>query len=198
VVLDGASIDAVIVGGGAVAERKARSLLSAGARVRIVAPEIGAGLRALADTEPRCTLIERPYSVGELGGATFVVAATDRRDVNARIAADARQGGRLVNVADDPARGNCITVATHRAGDLVIGVTAGGVPAAAARIRDAIAERFDHRYAAAVGALAALRRRLLATGDRNRWQDALEHLVGDDFCARVDDGRFADEVAAWR
>jgi siroheme synthase-like protein len=198
VVLDGASIDAVIVGGGAVAARKARSLLAAGARVRIIAPHPSAEVRALASAEGQCTLIERSYAPGDLDRATFVVAATDQRDVNARVAADARQAGRLVNVADDPAAGNCVTVAVHRAGDLVIGVTAGGVPTVAARIRDAIAARFDDRYADAVRALGALRARLLAAGDREGWRRAREALITERFCAQVEAGVFTDEVATWR
>lgn len=195
--LDGAAIEALVVGGGAVAARKARALLAAGARVRIVATVASDAVRALAD-DARCTLALRPYEPGDVAGATLVVAATDRRDVNARVAADARAAGRLANVADDPAAGNCATVAVHRAGDLVIAVSAGGVPTAAARIRDALAARFDDRYAAAVDALGALRRRLLASGDRAAWQRALDALVSDEFCARVERGGAAEEVAAWR
>ncbi|MBX6333263.1 MAG: bifunctional precorrin-2 dehydrogenase/sirohydrochlorin ferrochelatase [Gemmatimonadaceae bacterium] len=198
VVLDGESIDALVVGGGSVAARKVRALLDAGARVRVVAPAIGEPLRAMARADARCTLVERSYESSDLDGATFVVAATSDRALNAAIAAEARCAPRLVNVADDPDAGNCVTVAVHRAGDLVIGVSAGGVPGAAARIRDAIAARFDDRYAAALRALAALRRRLLAAGDRTAWQRAHDALVGERFCERVEAGVVADEVAAWR
>ncbi len=197
-VLDGASIDAVIVGGGRVAARKAQGLLAAGARVRIVAPRISDALRALTGPGARCRLIERPYAPADVEGATLVIAATDDPAINAQVASDARRAGCLVNVADDPAAGNCVTVAVQRSGDLVIGVSAGGVPRAAARIRDAIAARFDDRYAEALHALAGLRRRLLAAGDRAGWQRALETFVGEEFCARVEAGGFAAEVAAWR
>ena len=79
----------------------------------------------------------------------MVVAATNVRAVNARVAADALACGRLINVADRPEDGNCVTVAAHHAGALVIAVSAGGVPPVASRIRDAVAERFDARYAEA-------------------------------------------------
>jgi siroheme synthase-like protein len=199
-VLEGASIEALIVGGGAVAERKARALLDAEARVRVVAPVIAPALHELAArVSPRLSLLERPYAPTDIGHATLVVAATDDRTVNACVADDARRAGRLVNVADDPAAGNCMTVATHRRGPLVIGVTA-GVPTAAAYIRDAIAERFDDRYADALSALVALRTRLLAAGDREGWRRAASTFVDDAFCERVETGagQYVDEVTAWR
>jgi precorrin-2 dehydrogenase/sirohydrochlorin ferrochelatase len=196
-VLIGESIEALIVGGGPVAERKARALLAAGARVRVIAPEFVDALRALARAAPRLTLVEREYTEGDVADATLVVAAAGSRAVNERVAADGRAARRLVNVADDPAGGNCITVATHRAGDLVIGVSAGGVPGAASRIRDALAERFDDRYANALRALGSLRERMLRAGDRAGWRQAADELISEEFCERVEAGGFLDEVATW-
>ena len=188
--LDGSRIRALIVGGGKVAHRKALALLDSGASVRVVAPEIGPGLRAAAG--PRLTFEERAYASTDIGDATLVIAATNVRAVNARVAADARAAGRLVNVSDAPAEGDWVTVATHRAGPLVIGVSAGGVPSAAARIRDAIGARFDARYGEALAALAVLRARGSA------WDAAEPALVGPEFCERVERGEIAAQVAAWR
>src|SRR5688500_6322724 len=69
-----------IVGGGAVAARKARGLLDAGAsRVRCVAPEIDAQLPA-----PVERVTER-YEPRHLDGAGLVFAATDSAEVNAAV-----------------------------------------------------------------------------------------------------------------
>ncbi|HUF25731.1 MAG TPA: bifunctional precorrin-2 dehydrogenase/sirohydrochlorin ferrochelatase [Gemmatimonadaceae bacterium] len=165
-VLTGDGFEALVVGGGGVAARKVESLLAAGVRVRIVATRLGDRCRALvaAAGDGALSVTEREYRPEDVGDAMLVIAATDARKVNERVAADARRLRRLVNVVDRPDEGNCITPATHRAGPLTIAVSAGGVPGAAVRIRDAIAERFDGRYAAAVGALAALRQRLLGGG----------------------------------
>lgn len=201
--LDGAQLRALVVGAGAVAARKVGALLDAGAHVRVVAPEVGAELAAIGDGRAggagsaRLVVIARAYAAGDVGDALLVVAATDRREVNARVAADARALGRLVNVVDAPDEGNCATAATHRAGDLTIAVGAGGVPAAAARVRDALAGRFDARYAEALGALAVLRRRLLDSGGAPAWRAAAADLVTDDFCAAVERGALADRVARW-
>jgi siroheme synthase-like protein len=189
-ILDGNRIRALIVGGGAVAHRKAVALLDAGASVRVVAPDIAPALRAVHN--PRLRIDERVYDTADIGDATLVIAATDVRAVNARVAADARAAGRLVNVSDAPTEGDWVTVAAHRAGPLIIGVSAGGVPSAAARIRDAIAGRFDARYGEALAALAAIRQR------RGDWPAAESALIGPDFVDRVEAGDFAAQVAAWR
>lgn len=196
--LDGARLHALVVGGGRVAERKARALLAAGAEVRVVAPVCSPGLHDAAATDARLTLVPRRYASDDIGDALLVVAATDDAELNRHVAYDAHAVHRLVNVADDPDAGNCVTVASHRAGDLVIGVSAGGVPSAAARIRDCLATRFDARYAAAVDALARLRRTLLARGERESWRRAVDALVPEHFCEAVEQGTFADEVARWQ
>ena len=196
--LHGDSIEALIVGGGAVAARKARALLAAGAQVRIVATDVGADVRALAAEHERLHLEERPYSHGDVGSAQLVIAATSDRAVNRRVAEEGHAAHRLVNVADDPARGNCRTTATHRAGDLVIGISAGGVPNAAARIRDSLAARFDDRYGSAVATLASLRRRLIDGGDADAWHRASEALIDEGFCERVERGAIEGEAERWR
>jgi siroheme synthase-like protein len=196
-VLDGDHLFAVVVGGGAVALRKVRALRGAGARVRIVAPAVVAELAALAEDDA-IELRRTAYAAELLADALLVVAATDDPPTNARIAADARTRGCLVNVVDAPELGNCITPAVHRAGDVIVAVTVGGVPGAAARLRDNIGRAVDARVANGIGALASLRRELLARGDRERWATASRALISDDFCDRVAREDFAAEVAAWR
>lgn len=192
--LEGSTLRALIVGGGEVAARKARALLEAGAQVRIVAPAISDGVRALSGA----TIIERAYASDDIGDASLVVAATSSREVNARVARDARSLGRLANVADAPAEGNCVTPATHRAGDLVIAVSAGGIPTIAARVRDAIATRYSADYANAVATLGALRAEMLAAGQRERWTRVAENVIGENFCDDVERGQLGERVRAWR
>ena len=198
--LDGAQLVALVVGGGGVATRKVRALLESGATVRVVAPNVSEELAALAtdaDRGPRLTIERREYASGDADAATLVIAATDRRDVNARVATDARALGRLVNVADAPEEGNCATAATHRAGELTIAVSAGGVPAAAARVRDLVAERVDARYAEVVERLVAIRRHTIAGRGSAAWRAAVEQLVGEDFCPAVESGVLMERLATW-
>jgi len=193
--LHGERITAVIVGGGAVASRKARALVDAGARVTIVAPDVSTEL-VDAERSRQVTIVREEYDRDRITGATLVIAATDSREVNAQIAIDAQANGQLVNITDYPDEGNFHTMALHRVGDVTVAVSAGGVPGAAARIRDAIADRFDARYERAVSVLRGLRARSLASGD-DRWQDAASKLLDRDFCDSVENGTFADKVSSW-
>jgi siroheme synthase-like protein len=196
IALHGERLIAVVVGGGLVGTRKALALVEAGAQVLVVSMEITPELEA-AERARELTIVRESYSAAHLGRATLVVAATDSREVNAQVAVDAHSSGKLVNITDYPDEGNFHTMATHRSGEIVIAVSSGGVPGAAARIRDAIAERFDGRYGRAMSALRGLRSRLLANGDRE-WRDAAPKLIDDDFCSSVEDGSFDDKLDSWR
>ncbi len=196
ILLEGSAVRVLVVGGGTVASRKTAVLVDAGAQVRIVAPRVAVAIRALADAG-RIELLERRYARGDIADAQLVIAATDSREVNAAVAGDAYAAGRLVNVADRPAEGSFATMATHRAGALVIGVSA-GVPGAAATIRDALADRFDSRYARALADLSALRRLLLDRGDGDGWRTRSKELLDARFCDAVESGELSTRVAAWR
>jgi cobalt-precorrin 5A hydrolase/precorrin-3B C17-methyltransferase len=130
----------VLVGGGAVGERKARGLLAAGAAVRLISPQATPELRALA-ASGALEWEARPYQEGDLDGARLVFTATDRREVNQQVADAAAALGLLCNVADDPAASSFHLPAVHRAPGVVVAVsTEGTSPARAKRLRNRIAE----------------------------------------------------------
>jgi hydroxymethylbilane synthase len=153
---------AVVVGGGAVAERKVRGLLPALAAVVVVSPTLTPPLAALAEAgaiawEPR------RYAPGDLAGAFVAFAATNDAAINAAVVAAARAAGILVNDASDAERGDFSTPAVHRAGPLTVSVDSSGLaPAFTKRIRDELALQFDARYARAAATLGALRERVQA------------------------------------
>jgi precorrin-2 dehydrogenase / sirohydrochlorin ferrochelatase len=196
--LDGARFNALVVGGGAVAARKAKSLLDGGMTVTVVAPEICSELMELAAAQSRLRLMERVYQPSDVAQASIIVAATNDSRVNTAVARDATTRGLLVNVADDPTAGNFITPSVHRSGDLTIAVSSGRTPAVAAAVRAEIAKRFDERYAVAIRSLRALRERLLGSGRREEWKRASRELVTEQFCDQVEQGRVEEQVASWR
>ncbi len=130
---------AVVVGGGPVAERKIRALLAGGLQVWVVAPEITPGLQDLA-AAGRVRWLARSYTRGDLAQAWLACAATDARAVNRAVAAEARERGIWVNVADCPGEGTVRFPAVHREGDVVVAVsTLEGRPRRAQAVRDRIA-----------------------------------------------------------
>jgi precorrin-2 dehydrogenase / sirohydrochlorin ferrochelatase len=152
-----AHVRCVVVGGGAVAERKVGELLEGGARPHVISPQLTAQLAAWRDAG-RIEHRARVYGGGELHGAFLVIAATGDRGVNAAIAEEGVGLGLLVNVADEPAVGNFHTAATVRRGDLLIAVSTGGAsPALSARIRRELAERYGDEYARLLALLRRLR-----------------------------------------
>ncbi|MBZ9753301.1 bifunctional precorrin-2 dehydrogenase/sirohydrochlorin ferrochelatase [Deinococcus sp. HMF7604] len=111
---------AVVVGGGAVALRRTKALLSAGLEVQVIAPVVQPELAALPLTV-QC----RAYQRGDLAGAALVVAATDQPDVNAQVVSDARAQGTLVNDAGDAARSTLRFPAVAQQAGVQVAVTTG-------------------------------------------------------------------------
>ncbi|MDR3579787.1 MAG: bifunctional precorrin-2 dehydrogenase/sirohydrochlorin ferrochelatase [Oryzomonas sp.] len=164
---------ALIVGGGTVAARKLQALREAGARIRVVAPEVIPGIRE-QEASGAVTVRIGCYEAADLDGVALVVAATDDTAVNRRVAAEAGQKGLLVAVADQPEAGDCHFPAILRRGGLEIAVSTGGrCPALAAEVRDAIAGMIGHDYAGLVEELAAEREKLLTEGNGTTYNKKL-------------------------
>lgn len=175
---------AVVVGGGVVAHRKCEHLLKAHARVRVVAPELCAGLAALRDQG----CIEHrpvPFSAPQLDDALLVIAATDDEAVNDQVAVAARARNMLVNVVDDAARCGFIFPAIIDRSPLIVAVgTAGSSPTLARRVRAQIEALLPQR----LGQLA---------GHAGRWRVAVRQALPE-LPARLRfwDGFFNGPVAA--
>jgi precorrin-2 dehydrogenase/sirohydrochlorin ferrochelatase len=147
----------VVVGGGSVGRRKMQGLVTAGARVRMVDP-----LTSAEPLPPGVELLCRAYRPGDLAGAVLAFAATDRREVNAAVARDARSAGIPVNVADSPDESDFTVPALLRRGALTVAVaTEGQSPALAALVRDEIAACFGSEWGTLLEIAAALRRKRL-------------------------------------
>jgi siroheme synthase-like protein len=122
----------VVVGGGAVAQRKARSLLASGASVRVICPAASAGLTTLFE-KGKIDWVQRHYRRGDLNGAYLAFAATDNTNTNERVAYEARERGIPVNVVDSPAACDFLVPSTVKRRDLVISISTGGTAPAVAK-----------------------------------------------------------------
>ncbi len=156
---------AVVVGGGRVAERKIRSLLGAGGRVRVIAPEVTEPLRLLAECG-QVELVQREYESGDLEGAFLVIASTDDEDVNAVVWEEARERNVLINTVDVPPLCNFYVPAVVRRGGLTVSIsTHGKSPALAARIRQRLEKTFGPEYEHLLELLNELRQTLIERVD---------------------------------
>ena len=170
----------VVIGGGAVAERKVGTLLDAGAKVRVVAPEVQPGIRSMAERGD-IELVERRYATGDLAGAAVAVAATDDEEINRGVFAEATSSGIPVNVVDNVSLCTFIAASIIRRGDLVISISTGGAaPALAVRIRERLEREFGNEYARFLELMGELRGRVEVPGDQDARARAWYRVVDSD------------------
>ena len=136
----------VVIGGGAVAERKVASLLEVGAEVTVISPDASPTILTWSK-EQSLQFIPRRYQPGDLGEYEIVFAATDDGAVNAQAFAEARKLGVWINAADDPAHCDFILPSVLRRGDLTVAVSSGGTsPALSRTIREDLEVYFTEEY----------------------------------------------------
>ncbi|HLI44999.1 MAG TPA: bifunctional precorrin-2 dehydrogenase/sirohydrochlorin ferrochelatase [Acidimicrobiales bacterium] len=171
----------LVVGGGAVAARKAGALLEAGARVTVVARSTGPDLEALeaAPTGGRLEVLRRAYRAGEAAalpasaplepqacagerpGYRLVITATGVAEVDREVSLDARRAGILVNAADDPDQCTWIMPSVARCGDVSVAVSTGGASPYGARwVRERLEPLLDESVAEMVALLGRARREI--------------------------------------
>lgn len=136
--LDVSGRPCLVVGGGAVATRKAGGLLECGAHVTVIASSTGEAMESLA---PRLAALERrPYRDGDVEGFRLVIAATGVPAVDGAVHSEAEAAGIWINSADDRAHSSFILPAVYRDGAVTVAVSTGGLsPALAAWLRSRLA-----------------------------------------------------------
>lgn len=123
----------LVVGGGAVGERKVGTLLKYGAVIRLVARELSARLEEKR-AEKLIVWVATRYERSHLNGVSLVFAATDDLDLNRAIAADARELGVWCNMATEPELGSFIVPSVFERGALNIAISTSGLSPAAAKL----------------------------------------------------------------
>jgi siroheme synthase-like protein len=137
----------LVVGAGAVGLEKIEGLLACDAKVHVIAREVDAPVRELADAGD-IELTERAFQPGDLEGHFLAIAATNDTDVNVAVFDEAERRSMLCNVVDVPPLCSFILPAIVRSGSIAIAIsTAGASPALAKRMKREIAELFGDEYA---------------------------------------------------
>ena len=127
-----------MIGAGIVASRKARFLLGAGARLRVIAPEREPAFAALQPADA-VSWEARSYTSGDLAGAVLVIAATPDRAVNEAVFEEAQALAIPVNVVDSPELCSFIFPAIVDRSPLTVAISSSGAsPVLARRVRSRI------------------------------------------------------------
>jgi precorrin-2 dehydrogenase/sirohydrochlorin ferrochelatase len=152
----------LVVGGGAVGERKVLDLLAAGAQVTVVSQTLTLALEKLAG-RGEIRYLEGVFTPGHLAGMVLVIGATDDPQVNIWVSNAAQERGIWVNIVDAPDLCSFIVPAQVRRGDLTVAISTGGAsPALARRLREDLERRFGPEYGPYLALLQEVREQVLA------------------------------------
>jgi precorrin-2 dehydrogenase/sirohydrochlorin ferrochelatase len=170
----------VLIGGGAVALRKAQALLAAGARLVVVAEEIN-DMLAIKAKGGDAELIQSKYSKDYLAGACLAIAATNDHELNKQIYKDCQKLEILCNVVDEPELCDFFVPAVVRRGDLQIAIgTEGHCPAYAGHLRKKLEKFLTEEHGKFLTELEGLRNRIVrAVPDQTKRKVLLGQLVED-------------------
>jgi precorrin-2 dehydrogenase/sirohydrochlorin ferrochelatase len=153
----------LLVGGGRVAGRKLASLLEAGARVRLVSPELAESCKE--QLGPRVEYHARGFEPSDFDGVCLAVSATDHESINRAVADEAGRRNVFVNVVDVPPLCSFIVPAVVRRGELCIAIgTGGAAPAVSRGIRRSLQCEYGPEWEPYLKVMRAVRGHVLAKG----------------------------------
>ncbi|OGS94227.1 MAG: uroporphyrinogen-III C-methyltransferase [Gallionellales bacterium RIFCSPLOWO2_02_FULL_57_47] len=171
----------LVVGGGEVARRKAGVLLEAGARVRVVAPEINPDLAEQQGVE----IIAARFEAQHLEGVTLVIAATSDRSVNRQVSELAQARNIPANVVDDPELCSFVMPAILDRSPLMVAFSSGGASPVLTRMLRGKLETFIPQNYSRLAAFAerfreAVKQRVSNPAKRRIfWENVFEGVVAE-------------------
>ncbi len=122
----------LVVGGGRVATRKIERLVSCRANVKVVAPEVSAPVRRLAE-HADVELALRPATDSDAEGMFMVIAASNDANVNAALCRAGRRCGALVSSVDAPEQSDFTLPSWAHTDHVEATISTGGAAPAASR-----------------------------------------------------------------
>ncbi|EOV6197066.1 Siroheme synthase / Precorrin-2 oxidase [Klebsiella quasipneumoniae] len=169
--------DCLLVGGGDVAERKARLLLDAGANVTVNALDFTPQFHVWADSQ-MLTLVQGEFIPSLLDNCWLAIAATDNETVNQQVS-DAAEARRIFcNVVDAPRQASFIMPSIIDRSPLMVAVSSGGTSPVLARL---LREKLESVLPLHLGQLARyaghlrarVKQQFATVGERRRFWEKL-------------------------
>lgn len=177
----------LLIGAGEVAERKADSLLMAGAVLRVVAKQLSPVFEAWREAG-RIQWLARSFEPSQLAGVFLVVSATGDAAVDADVFRAAEAAGKLCNTVDNQAKCSYIVPAVIDRSPLQIAISSAGTSPVLARYWR---QKIEAMMPAHTGKLAEI---------AGRWRQRVQARLGTmrarrHFWERLFDSRFEQLVA---
>lgn len=170
----------LVVGGGKTAVRRVKTLLSCGAKLKVVAPVVEGSIETMAG-EGRLHLEKRPFSEKDLDGQFLVVALTDDRALNQHIMNVCARKGVLCNGNGIDGSGDFIFPSGLRKGDVIVSIsTSGSSPALSRWIREELDEILPEEITRLSWVLGEVRSRLRQEGlalSYDDWRKAIDEEI---------------------
>lgn len=171
----------LVVGGGEVAHRKAAVLTDAGAKVRVVAPELAESFAEL----PHIEHIAARFAPQHLEGATLVIAATNDAGVNRQVSELAQARNIPVNVVDAPELCSFIMPAILDRSPMMVAFSSGGAsPVLTRMLRGKLETMIPANYSRLAGFAERFRgevKRRVTNQAKRRifWENVFEGIVAE-------------------
>ncbi|MCY7909935.1 precorrin-2 dehydrogenase [Bacillus inaquosorum] len=148
----------VIAGGGTIALRRLKTVLSEGADITLVSPDVEPEIKQMADNR-RIRWISRTIEKEDCLDAFLIIAATDNAAVNKEIAQTALPF-QLVNCVSDAELGNVYMPKIVKRGHVTVSVSTNGAsPKHTKELSEKVDELIDGDFVAEVDRLYHVRRK---------------------------------------
>ncbi|KGT91039.1 siroheme synthase [Erwinia typographi] len=170
----------LLVGGGEVAERKARLLLKTGAELKICATHFSPQF-LLWQQSGELKLLHGAFSAEMIDGCWLVIAATNDDKVNQQVSACAEASQVFCNLVDTPEQASAIMPSVVDRSPLIVAISSGGkAPVMARLLREKIEALLPQHLGKVAAYAGSLRQRVkkefAQLGQRRRfWEKVFHH-----------------------
>ena len=178
----------LIVGAGRVALRKFERLLETGAQIKIVSPKFNQGFEVYLNQHSlQYNFLKRKFEENDLIGKFLVFAATDKPELNERIALLARGRNILVNLIDQAELSDFTVPAAVNRGELLLTASSGSnLPALSKNIKEKLAREFGIEYLILLELMKNIRVQIIAEIDEvSERREIFKELASDQFLERI-------------
>lgn len=183
----------LVVGGGAVAQRKIENILDTGVKIKCVSIEFTDDLLALLK-QNSIEYYKRPFEISDLDDMDIVFAATNDSEINKQIYQECEKRKILINVVDNPQICTFIVPAIINRGDLTIAVsTSGKFPGLSKKIRKEIEKKYGNFYTEYLEIISEIRNKIIQLNlKEEEKKEKIEKLLDLDILALIENGKLKE------